>query len=308
MALEKSGYERYGLTGNPFRDLTSDSIDDVEIFHVKQQIDNELDELMEEVEAKENKAVVMLLASLGAGKTERLMLIMKHSKEANMLCVLNNITPDTKYVIKNIASSLLEATKKTKKKGMFPPKWKSVLQKTAKKADKDYDPEAVGKAIAEALNDNAPSYLLLNDMHGFNDTMDLDNFMMTLHITFDSINPGVMIVLTSSSEFFTSVVTKFESFNARINRKILVQPLNDSEAGLMIAKRLLAKRIVVDMQPLYPFTEESIKVMNSSANGNPRVLLKMADVVIDFAAKKKAIQISEEIASQALESVPIQAE
>ena len=72
MALEKSGYERYGLTGNPFRDLTSDSIEDVEIFHVKQQIDGELNELIEEVEAKENKAVVMLLADLGAGKTERL--------------------------------------------------------------------------------------------------------------------------------------------------------------------------------------------------------------------------------------------
>jgi len=49
LVLRKGGYERYGLTGNPFRDLSSDSIENVDIFHVHQSIDDSITNIMEEV-------------------------------------------------------------------------------------------------------------------------------------------------------------------------------------------------------------------------------------------------------------------
>jgi hypothetical protein len=55
------------------------------------------------------------------------------------------------------------------------------------------------------------------------------------------------------------------------------------------------------MQPIYPFTEEAIRVMNENAKGNPRELLKVADTVIDYASRRKTVQIGEDTAIQAIE-------
>ncbi len=56
--MEKSGYERYGLSGNPFRDLSSENLEDVELYHVNQSIDKDLSGIVDEIFGKENKAVI----------------------------------------------------------------------------------------------------------------------------------------------------------------------------------------------------------------------------------------------------------
>ena len=63
----------------------------------------------------------------------------------------------------------------------------------------------------------------------------------------------------------------------------------------MIAKRLLAKRLVDDMDALYPFTSDSIEALNGMAKGNPRALLKYADFLLENAVKARAVQIDDDL-------------
>ena len=307
MASAKTGFERFGLTGNPFRDLSSDSLEDISLLHVNQTVDAELEGIRSEVIEKENRAVVMILAGLGAGKTERLVITRLDAEKSGVFCVMRNITPESQWVVKGIADSILEEAKRLKRTSFFPSGWQNHIRSISKQASKGYDPEEVGKAFAEALNRNAPSFLLLNDMHGLEGNEDIEPFLHALHALFDALEPGVMVALTSDDGYFAGIIEKHASLKARINRWITIPPLSDDEASLMIAKRLVVKRVVEEMQPLYPFNDESVRILNARAKGNPRDLIRLCDIVLDHAIKRKSVAISPEIVESAL-SVKMAAE
>ncbi|MFA5312194.1 MAG: hypothetical protein WC375_02610 [Methanomassiliicoccales archaeon] len=300
MASDKGGYERFGLTGNPFRDLSSDTIENIELFHVKQDIDAELESLYDDIFEKENKAVVILTGTFGCGKTERLLLLEHEARKRDCFCVRKNITPEIKWVTKGIIDGILEEAKARKVGGLFGPKWAGKLKKMAKVAESEYDPDSCGMAIADALSTNAPAFLLLNDMHGMESLADASRFLKTLHSMMDSIQPGVMILITSDEDYLLKAIEGDTSLESRVNRWIKVPKLTDHDAAVLIGKRLLSKRLVEDLQPFYPFTEEAISSLNRYVNGNPRDLLKKADLVLDHAAKRKAIQISPSEVDQVL--------
>ncbi|MEM4258154.1 MAG: hypothetical protein QXL17_03260 [Candidatus Thermoplasmatota archaeon] len=299
--MVKTGYERYGLSGNPFRDLSSESLENVDIFHVTQRIDEDLARIREEVFYKENKAVLAVLGGLGAGKTERLLLVANEAKRNKAFYVFQNMTFETRWMVEGILDLIISQTKLGFFSRVFaPPKWYKAVVKKRKKAEKQYDPDKAGRVIAEALNQNIPSFLLINDFHHLAQVEDADRFLHVLHVLIDHINPGVMIMISCDQMFFESLMESHQSLHERINRKIVLSPLSDQEAQLMIAKRLLEKRLVDDVDPLYPFTPGGIAFMNLEVAGNPRHLLKLADVVIDYAAKKRCIMIDDVLVSEVL--------
>jgi hypothetical protein len=73
-----------------------------------------------------------------------------------------------------------------------------------------------------------------------------------------------------------------------------VPTLDDHEAQLLLAKRMLAKRVVEDLDPIYPFNKQSIYELNEEVMGNPRQLLVLTDKIIDAAAAERMIQIDED--------------
>jgi hypothetical protein len=107
-----------------------------------------------------------------------------------------------------------------------------------------------------------------------------------------------MIMIVSDKNFFENLMDSYPSLNQRINRKIIVPHLTNDEASLLLAKRILEKRMVEDVEPIYPFTQEGVDLLNSEINGNPRQLIRIADLVIEFAAKRRAIMIDEGIVSE----------
>jgi hypothetical protein len=184
------------------------------------------------------------------------------------------------------------------------PKWFRAVQKASKMISKegaDYDPEEVGHVIASALNANAPSFLLINDLHRLPEKEDMDQFLQILYVVTNEISPGVMIVLSGDEKYFKGVLYANATLNERINRKLLIPPLNVQEASLMVAKRLLAKRLVDDMDALYPFTADSMIALNTLAKGNPRALLKFADFLLENAVKARAVQIDEDLVTVMME-------
>jgi hypothetical protein len=294
--MEKNVYERYGLSSNPFRDLASETLDNIDIFHVTTEIDNKLTLVQEEIVNKENSAVIAILGDWGVGKTERLLMMVDLAKKKEFFHIYRNLTKETVWVVSEILEEILENTNLSFFRKYFsPPKWYRTISKTYKNIKKGYDPEKLGEAIAEAFNINAPSFILLNDLHNLELTKDLDVFFTLIHIIIDNIGPGVLLMISSEKKYFNKIIYARPSLNQRFNIKITLPKLKTNEASLLVAKRLLGKRLVDDLDPLYPFTEESIAVLNRYANGNPRYLLKLIDRIIDHASKRRVIQIDEDI-------------
>jgi|GEM_PF-1092780 len=294
--MERNTYERYGLSGNPFRGLTSESLDAVEMFHVSQSIDGPLFSLRDEVVEKENKAIIALMGEMGAGKTERLLLF-KGAASKGVFCIYRNVVPETERLVGGIADDIVSGTKP----GIFSnPQWLKTIKKVRAAPKKGYDPDASAMAVAAALDDKAPSFLLLNDFHNLEKAREPDKFVRFMHMLSDEIGPGVLVLIGTSERYFESLMADNPSLNERVHRKLRIPPLNSAEASLMVAKRLVAKRLVEDLEPLYPFTEESVGGINEIAAGNPRVLLKLADRVIDHAAQRRVLQIDMDAVHSAL--------
>ncbi len=294
--MQKNVYERYGLRSNPFRDLSSETLENVDIFHVTQKIDEELAHIREEVSFKENKVVIGILGGLGAGKTERLLLVANEAVNKNYFYVLRNMSFETKWVVDGILDIIQQQNQLSFLKRLFiPPIWYKQIVKLKKQSKKSYDPEEAGRVIAYALNKNTPAFLLINDFHHLSRAKDAERFLHVLHVLVDHIDAGVMVMISSDYQFFNSLMRHHPSLNQRINRKVVIPALSSNEAKLMIAKRLLEKRLVDDVDPLYPFTAKGVESLNQTVQGNPRQLLKIADIVIDYAAKKRTIMINEDV-------------
>jgi hypothetical protein len=311
--MQKSGYERYGLTSNPFHDLSSESLENVDILHVVQHVDEDISRIREEIFYKENKAAIAVLGGLGAGKTERLLLVANEAKRHKAFYAMQNMTFDTKWVVEGIFDEIIQQSNLGFFNRIFSaPKWYRTAVKTRKKSEKKYDPDKAGHIIADALNNNTPSFLLINDFQQLVHVEDAERFLHTLQVMIDHIDKGVMIILSSDEDFFIALMESHKPLYERINRKFFIPSLSDEEAQLMIAKRLMEKRLIDNVDPLYPFTKEGISFLNLESKGNPRHLLKLADTVIDFAAKKRLIMIDDiavgDILSKQKEQMQVSAE
>jgi hypothetical protein len=166
------------------------------------------------------------------------------------------------------------------------------------KAGDSYDADTVGRAMAEALNAHAPAFLMLNDMHNISSGKDIPTFIKMFHVLLDNIEPGVLILISSDKAYFDNFMEGNQSLSQRINRKLDVPLLQIHEASLLLAKRLLVKRLVEDMDPIYPFTESAIAMMNAMAGGNPRLLIKFADIALEQASARKVMRVDENIIAE----------
>jgi hypothetical protein len=293
--MEKNIFERYGLLSNPFRDLASETLDNIDIFHSTQPIDEDLKVITDEVIEKNNKAIIVVLGSLGSGKTQRLMLVAKKAKMENAFCIFRTITAETKWTVSSIFESILEeAPLNFFEKYINQPRYLTKIKKLNRKVKKGYDPVQAGRLIAQALNSKSPSFLLINDLQNIPKTKDLSQFLQTLYIIMDNIKPGVMIMISSNKIFFDDIIMNNEATGQRINKKIIIPALKVNEATLLLAKRMLIKRVVDDLDIIYPFNKDAIKIMNDEVIGNPRHLIRLADSILEEAAKKKAITIDDE--------------
>jgi hypothetical protein len=296
-----TSYDRYGLTSNPFRDLSSESLEDVEVVHVNLDIDRTLDAIREEVFGKENRALVALVGLHGAGKTERLLVTQAEARARKAFCVYFDITIKTTWVTKGLA----EAVEKSANIGGFKrifgaPRWFRDVVALEKLKDTNYDPLKAGRAIAEALNANAPACLLLNDLHNLANSAERGLFSKVLQEMVDAIKPGVLVMIGCFPSFMLQLATEQPPLSSRFNRILILPRLTTDEATLLLAKKLLAKRLVDGLDPIYPFDREAVERLNQLAWGNPRRLLELADACIEYAVAHRTYRIDAEVVRSAL--------
>ncbi|HTZ61346.1 MAG TPA: hypothetical protein VMC82_01705 [Thermoplasmata archaeon] len=296
-----SSYDRFGLTSNPFRDLASESLEDVEIYHVNLDIDRTLDTIREEIYAKENRALIALVGLHGAGKTERLLMAQEEARDRGAFSVYFDITTKTTWVTRGLAASFRKSANLGGFAQIFSaPRWYRDIAALERMKDRNYDPLKAGRALAEALNAHAPAFLLLNDLHNLAASDELGIFAKVLQEMVDKIKPGVLVMFGCFPSFMLQLATHQAPLSSRINRTLILPRLTPEEASLLLAKKLLAKRLVEGLDPLYPFDQESVSRLNQYAYGNPRRLLELADVCIEFAVAHRSYRIDTEIVRSAL--------
>ncbi len=294
-------YERYGLTGNPFRELASESVEDVTIFHVNQSVDTLLRTIFDEVTDRENRAVVAVTGPQGAGKTERLLMAAAHAKEHHLFSVYFDVTTQSLAVLRGLAGAFETSTRGAGlMKLLGGPTWLRPLTALSRTKNGAYDPKEAGRRIGAALNATAPSFLLLNDLHNLADSREVELFARTLEELTGVIKPGVLLMFSCYASYLAWLTVNQPGFVSRVNRTLPLVGFSDDEARLLMAKKLLAKRIVEDLEPTYPFDRTAVHALNEGARGNPRRLFELADGVLERAVAIRAYQIDEELVQASL--------
>ena len=301
--LEKAGHERFGLVRNPFQDLASETLAGAEYLHVDQEADTALKTIKEDVLEKRRKALVALVGPLGVGKTQRLVVATDEGRRLGAMTVHRQISADADVLVQGLAKDLREAaTLGTLAKHLVQPKWYRDLQSLERKARKGFDPDDAGAVLAEALNANAPAFVLLNDLQNLNAAEGTERFFQALYAMANRLQPGVLVMFSSYPEYFAALRRNQAALAARIDRVFPIGMLSDDEAALLLAKRMPEHRIVEGLDPLYPFDRAAVASMNRAAQGNPRRLLKLADLVLERAVQDRAYHVGEKTVQEVIGS------
>jgi hypothetical protein len=296
-----SSYERYGLTSNPFRDLASESVDEVALYHVNQDVDETLRTIKDEVFERENRAIVAVVGPHGAGKTERLLVTAAEARERGAFAVYYDVPTKTAKVLRGVATQFQTvAATKGRAKLFGQPPWLRAMGGLAKLNDAKYDPKEAGKIIGQALNSTAPSFLLLNDLNNLVESHEVDAFAKVIQEVTDAIKPGVLVMFSCFGSYLTWLGANHPALASRINRTLTLSGFTDEEAALLLAKKLLVKRLVEDLDPIYPFDREAIHLLNQAANQNPRRLLELADLAVEYGASHRSYRVDVEVVNAVL--------
>ncbi|MCI4342487.1 MAG: hypothetical protein L3K11_09020, partial [Thermoplasmata archaeon] len=231
----------------------------------------------------------------GAGKTERLLLTAAEARARKAFTVLFDVPEKVPFVVRDLAA----AFQKTAGLGGFAqlfssPKWFRDLAGLQRSKDGKYNAVEAGRAFAAALNANAPAVLLLNDLHNLPPGSEATAFATLLQELSDHAKPGVLVMFGCYPAFLIALTRTRPALTSRINRSLILSGLSVEEAGLLIAKKLLAKRVVEDLEPLYPFEKSAVALLNETAAGNPRRLLELADRVLEYGVSHRTYRIDEE--------------
>ena len=271
------------------------------VYHVNQESDALLRTIREEVLDKENRVVVAVTGPQGSGKTERLLVTAAEAKEHHAFVVYFDITSKAPWIVRGLAVTFEKSARDAGLVKMLgAPAWLRSLTSLAKVKDESYDPKQAGRRIGEALNAAAPSFLLLNDLHNLVELQEVDLFAKTVEEVIGVIKPGVLVMFSCYASYITWLTMNHPAFASRVNRVVALATLSDDEARVVLAKRLLAKRIVEDLEPTYPFDREAVQELNQASRGNPRRLFELADFVLEQAVATRVYQIDAETVRSAL--------
>jgi hypothetical protein len=273
----------------------------VTIYHVNQASDDALRTIFDEVFDKENRAVVAVTGPQGAGKTQRLLLAWAEAKERHAFTVYFDVTTQSGWVLRGLAGAFEKAARDAGRVKMLgAPGWLRPVTALSKAKGEGYDPKEAGRRIGEALNASSPSFLLLNDLHNLVDSSEIGVFAKTLEEIAGVIKPGVLVMFSCYASYLAWLTANQPGFVSRINRTIPLATLSEDEARLVLAKKLLAKRIVEELEPTYPFDREAVRELNRAAHGNPRRLFELADAVLERGVASRAYQIDGEMVRSTL--------
>jgi len=100
-------YEVYGLSRNPFIELASEGIEDIESIHVYQEVDMRISSLISDVIGNRSSITLSIVGPLGMGKTQRLKSIARVIEDRGGKVIYIKVdTTDVLKITRDIFASL----------------------------------------------------------------------------------------------------------------------------------------------------------------------------------------------------------
>lgn len=292
-------YARYGLGGNPFRTISDDSIDHVSRVHANLSVDDTLGDLKEDVFFRRGSHSVLLVGDQGMGKSHRVMVAHAEAMRNNLFSRCISFSRRNRPAMYQFVKAFLP-----KGSALFSnDKWQRELAKLKKDTKKSsYDPRLVAGSVADALNRNTPSFVLIDDLDTVQVLPDNQSFLQFLFELTRLLQPGVFLLVSASSSFASWLLKQFPQVRNLFHVQVL-QPLTDDEAVKMVGKWLESYRLVDGLHPLFPFSTSSVHLLNSQSHGNPKSVLDLSDLSLTAASYQKAVVITDMIVKEALLTV-----
>ena len=229
------------------------------------------------------------------------MLAQAEAQTREAFAVYLDVAPKSSLVVQGLTQAFERSARKAGLVKMLgAPSWLRSVTSLAKVKADAFDPKLAGRRIGEALNASSPSLLLLNDLHNLVDAAEVDPCAKMLEEVAATIRPGVLVMFTCYASYLGWLTANQPGFVSRINRTMPLATLSDDEARLVIAKKLLAKRIVEELEPTYPFDRPAVRALNQAAHGNVRRLFELADNVLERAVTARSYQIDDELVRSTL--------
>ena len=299
-------YEVYGLSRNPFEQLASEGIRDVESIHVYQEIDMRLQMIISEVIGNKSSIALSIVGPLGMGKTQRLKTIAKAIEEnrGKALYVkvdthdILKLTRDIFYAIKPPKSRTNIFLENLSRKLGFIDRLEKMLTDT-----QEYKSRDIAELLTEQMSRFPYCALLLDElenMQGASEKEKIQFFEMLRHFI-SNMPEGCVVAFASVPEAYEEYTKIFPAFFMRLHYEFKLRPMSLDEAYELVKKRLNRVRIKDTDDPLYPFTEDAIKLIHRLGRGNPRQTLRLLHYVLTEAAKHRFDPIDDFVVTTILE-------
>ncbi len=168
----------------------------------------------------------------------------------------------------------------------------------------EYKSRDIAELLVEQLKKYPPySALLLDElenMQGAGEREKIQFFEMLRHVI-STMPPGCIVAFACIPEAYEEYTKIFPAFFMRLHYEFKLRPMSVEETFELVKKRLNKARVKDTDDPIYPFTEEAIKLIHDLARGNPRQILRLLHYVLSEAAKHKFDPIDEYVVTAILE-------
>jgi hypothetical protein len=282
-------YSRFHLKANPFTILSSEGIKDIEEIHVSQSADSRIAEAIANVEKGASIAMV-LVGDLGTGKTQRLRGISHLIKDQGGMAIYLKV--DSSDIIRTTVD-IFNYFLPEGQPGFFSRFRRSkdlyVLSR------ENYDSSELGDSLKENMGAYGLSALLLDEMENIMiaSEKELILFFEMLRQFISAMPPGCLFIVASTPEGFSRMQELFPAFVARFHYQLRSEGLSEEEAVEMARKRLEKEREPgrEALNPVYPFDESAIILASDMAKGNPRIVLRILQIVLSSAACDELVDL-----------------
>ena len=299
-------YEVYGLSRNPFEQLASEGISDVESIHVYQEVDMRLQMIASEVIGNKSSIALSIVGPLGMGKTQRLKSLAKvvesNGGKAVYVKVDTNdilkLTRDIFYALKPPKSRTNIFLENLSKKLGFIDRLEKMLSSTG-----EYKSRDIAELLTEQMGRFPYCALLLDELENMQSAREHEKiqFFEMLRHFISNMPKGCVVAFACIPEAYEEYSKIFPAFFMRLHYEFKLRPMSLDEAYELVKKRLNRVRIRDTDDPLYPFTEEAIKLIHQLGKGNPRQILRLLHYVLSEAAKHKFDPIDDYVVTTILE-------
>ena len=299
-------YEVYGLAKNPFEQLASEGIEDVESIHVYQEVDMRLSMIISEVVGNKSSIAFSLIGPLGMGKTQRLKTIYRAMSEQGGKPIYIKVdTNDILKLTRDMFNGLKPPKTRTNiffenlsRKLGFIDRLEKMLSST-----KEYKSRDIAEMLTKELSKYPYSALLLDELENMQTASEEDKilFFEMLRHFISNMPQGCIFGFACVPEAYEEYSEIFPAFFMRLHYEFKLRPMSLEEAFELVKKRLNKVRIRDTDDPIYPFTEDAIRLIHELAKGNPRQILRLLHYVLSEASKHKFDPIDDYVVTTILE-------